>query len=137
MTAVSAPAPTQRILFWSAVMVGLLMLAWVIIAVARRRHQAAAASEESPSFSISSLRQMHQDGKLSDEEYERARAAVIARARGAMEANPPVMPVRQQPRPPGDSGEEDLGPELLGPEDRPPPPPQPPEDSDEDAGSDR
>lgn len=120
-----ATPPTQRILFWSAVMVGFLLVAFVVITLVRRRHRASAMADEAPPFSISSLRQMHEEGTLSDEEYERARQVIIAKAKGAMERNPPVMPPRKPPEPPPPEArsDDDLGPELLGPDDKGPPPP--------------
>ena len=76
--------PTQRVLMWSAVMIGFLMVAWAVIGFIRRRHQASSLADHAPGFGLADLRALHEEGKLSDEEFERARGAIIARTKAAL-----------------------------------------------------
>lgn len=88
----SAPAPmhTRETLFsdvlpWLILLFGLVIAGGVIIFWARRSLQAAATQNANAAgFSLHELRELHKNGELTDEEFERARAAII----GAVGAKP-------------------------------------------------
>ncbi len=87
--AAAAPPAGSRfgdVLPWLVALLVLVCAGAVAIHVARRMARKADAPPEG--FTIQDLRRLHGSGQLSDEEYERARAAVIGRVR--QDAKPPA-----------------------------------------------
>ena len=76
-----------RVIGWSLVLVALLLVGFY--AVTRLRHWLKA--DDAPvgiGFTLSDLRQLHRDGKMTDEEFEKAREKMMASAK-AMAAKLP------------------------------------------------
>jgi hypothetical protein len=48
-------------------------------------------------FTLSDLRQLHHEGKMTDEEYERARSKMVAAGKAAAEKLPDPLAGRRQP----------------------------------------
>lgn len=65
------------IFFWSLLLIGLLIAGFFVVVLVKRR---LAKADDGPQigFSLSDLRQMRQQGQLTEEEYERARAKMVA-----------------------------------------------------------
>ena len=63
---------------WMLVLIVLVFAGF--IAVIRVKKWAAKDEEGGENFSLSDLRRLHKAGKLSTEEYEKARAALVAEA---------------------------------------------------------
>lgn len=72
-----------RILIPCAVLIVLVAAAWLIAAWARKRAADSAADEIlNMPFTLDSLRRMHADGQLTDDEFQRAKARMLQRASG-------------------------------------------------------
>ncbi len=89
--AVGAYQPATRaeavsILVWLGVIVALAVVAAIVGFVIWRRytHSDDAGPTRSTAFTLADLRQLHRQGQLSDEEFERARTAIIAQTRAAL-----------------------------------------------------
>ncbi len=71
----------MRVLTWSAVLIGILIVAAIVLVAVKRRQQSGARlGADAPPFSLHDLRKLHAEGKLSDEEYAKARQAIIGLA---------------------------------------------------------
>jgi hypothetical protein len=82
----NAPARTDLfadILPWMAMLLGLVVVGGLVIFVVRRYGRGDAGT--SAGFTLHDLRTMHAAGELSDEEFARAREALIGRTRAAAE----------------------------------------------------
>ena len=86
-------APTDevsisRIVVWSLVMIGVIIVGWLIVAQVKRRLQGPdddATGTGGIGFTLSDLRQMHKSGQISDEEFERAKGKIVEAARRSAE----------------------------------------------------
>jgi uncharacterized membrane protein len=77
-------SPVGPILVWSLVLFVTVIVGFVLVSWAKRR---LTASEESPSgFSLAELRELHRSGRLSDQEYARARERLLASMQRASDA---------------------------------------------------
>ncbi len=63
---------------WLLLFMGLVIVGGVIIMLARRVLNTTSSSTQ-PGFTLHDLRTLHTKGELTDEEFERAREAMIAR----------------------------------------------------------
>jgi hypothetical protein len=68
---------TKTILIVSLVLIGVLLVSFVAVVWIKRRLKEP-DEPVSVGFSLSDLRRLHKEGHLSDDEYERARAKMIA-----------------------------------------------------------
>ncbi len=73
------PNQTLDILFWLAVIVVASVVTIVVGLAVRRKMIGTDHSGEPEAFTISDLRRMHRQGHLTDEEFERGKAGLIAR----------------------------------------------------------
>jgi hypothetical protein len=77
------------IFVWTIALIAVVLLGFMIVSWARRR---LTKQDESltTGFTLSDLRRLHKDGKISTEEFERAKAAIVATSKAALERkNPP------------------------------------------------
>jgi hypothetical protein len=77
------------IFVWTLVLLGVVLVGFVIVSWARKR---LTKQDESlnTGFTLSDLRRLHKEGKLSTEEFERAKSAIVATSKAALERkNPP------------------------------------------------
>ena len=94
MTQLLAQASSAgSIMFWSIVLVVVLILGLVVVMYVRRQ----ITEPDAPShigFTLSDLRQMHKRGQMTDEEFEKAKAKIIGAAKSKAQAGgaapPPV-----------------------------------------------
>ena len=75
-----------ELLPWLIVLLALAIVGGLIIMALRRRVRSPHAAP-SEGFTLHDLRQMHAAGQLSDEEFQRAKAALIERVKGATSEN--------------------------------------------------
>jgi len=84
----------DKVLWWSGILIALLVAAFVGVALLKKRlvkpHEGMSGG-----FTLSDLRALHRSGKMSDEEFEKAKEAVVAASRRASERQ------AQQNKPPG------------------------------------
>jgi hypothetical protein len=78
-------ADSTRVIIWSGVLLGLLILAFAIISKVKRRlkDEVDRNPTASSGFTLADLRQMHREGLLSDAELEKAKAKIVQAARKA------------------------------------------------------
>lgn len=66
--------------FWSGILLGILLVGMVAIVFARRYLHS--EGNDTEGFDLESLRMLHREGKMSDSEFEAAKAAIIGTLRG-------------------------------------------------------
>jgi uncharacterized membrane protein len=73
-------------MLWSAILVALVVAGFMVVSYVRRRLD---RPEEAGStdFTLADLRQLHRSGKISDQEFERAKAKILNRL--TRSGNPP------------------------------------------------
>jgi len=72
----SASQPFSSILFWSAGLVGLALLAAALIVWVRRR-MSPKEDVQPQGFTLADLRELHKKGQMTDAEYERAKELIV------------------------------------------------------------
>ena len=95
-----AQSGVGSVIFWSLVLIGLLLVGYFGVMTLRNWLK----SEDIPSggigFSLSDLRQLHREGKMTDEEFERAREKIVSAGREMAAKLPdPLARDRKQPPP--------------------------------------
>ena len=91
-----------NVLWWSGVLIVLLVVAFAGVAVLKKR-LTKPDETMSAGFTLSDLRALHRNGKMSDEEFERAKEAVVSAAhraaqRQAQQNKPPKSTSDQPPQ---------------------------------------
>jgi len=73
----AAANDSKAILVWSLVLLAAVIIGFVLVLWVKRRLRQV---DEAPTlgFSLADLRELHRTGKISDEEYERARGKMAA-----------------------------------------------------------
>ena len=81
------------ILIWSLVLLAVVLAGFVVVSLVKKRYT---KQDEglTTGFTLSDLRQLHKQGKLSTEEFERAKAAITASTKAALDRKvpPPTDP---------------------------------------------
>ena len=96
----ASTASTYHGLFlWLGLMVLLLLVGFGGYSYLKRwmRADDGEAGSARGGFSLSDLRDLHRQGKMSAEEYEATRANLVAAAKRQADAMPPVIPNRRPP----------------------------------------
>jgi hypothetical protein len=86
----------RSIFFWSGVLIGLLILVFGAYGLLKKWMR----SEDDPTpvgFTLSDLRELHRQGKMSTEEFELTKNNMLAAARRTAAQIPPVLPKRTPP----------------------------------------
>lgn len=90
------PSSMHRVFLISLLLLGLVLAAYVLISLVRRK--LLDEQPEAPAgFTLPDLRQLHKEGKISDEEFERAKSRIISATQAALKRN------EQQTPPPSDT----------------------------------
>ena len=81
------PEQYRQIIVGSLLVIGLIIVAFVLIAQFRRRlrQEDDSTSAGGTGFTLSDLRQLRKSGQMSDEEFERAKAKILEAAKRASE----------------------------------------------------
>ena len=79
---VSLAQATPSLFVWLIVLLVLLIGAGIVLALVRRR-MSPTEDFHGEGFNLGDLRRLHQAGRLSDEEYEKAKQVLIASAQAA------------------------------------------------------
>ena len=104
-----AQAGTGSALIWTLVLIVALLLMFGAVAAFRKWMRADDVPTRGPGFTLSDLRRLHTEGKMTDEEFDKAKSVLIGTAK--VGADKPVLGERQQ-RPTTDpSGRGGLPPE--------------------------
>ncbi len=84
VAALAQEDPSVSVFFWSLPLIGLVIALFVITTFVRKR-LAREDDVHGEGFTLSDLRRMHQKGQMTDQEFERARAALL----GSLKNLPP------------------------------------------------
>lgn len=80
---------------WSGVLIGLLLVAFYAYTLLTRWMKSDDVPAAGRGFSLSDMRELHRTGKMSDEEFETARARLVAAAKKMTDEMPAVLPKKQ------------------------------------------
>jgi cytochrome c-type biogenesis protein CcmH/NrfG len=84
--ATDSGSPVLSILFWAMVVIAAVVAAYFIIMRLKAWLSNESDTESMPiGFTLSDLRRLHADGKMSDEEFEKAKAKMIEATKKAAE----------------------------------------------------
>jgi hypothetical protein len=92
---------TGSVVIWSLVLIGLLLLAFGVYSYFKKWMTQADEPSRGAGFTLSDLRALRDQGKMTGEEYEMARAKMVAAAKRMTEKMPEVMP--RKPKMPSDN----------------------------------
>ena len=67
-----------KLFVWSLVLIVVVMAGFAVVVWVKRRMQAEDPPTASLGFTLADLRELHRTGKISDEEFERARGKMAA-----------------------------------------------------------
>src|SRR3954468_10338393 len=85
------------VFLWSGVLIGIVILAFLAYAQFKRWMKEPEVSSTSTGFTLSDLREMHRQGKMTDAEYQAARAKMVAKAKQTADALPDPLAGRRKP----------------------------------------
>jgi hypothetical protein len=86
------------VILWSAVLIGLIVVAFLAYAQFKRwMKDTEPSGGGGVGFTLSDLRELHRQGKMTDEEYETARAKMVASAKKMADAMPNPLAGRRKP----------------------------------------
>src|SRR5688572_4124331 len=95
-----AESGMASVVFWSLVLIALLLGGYFTVMWLRRTLK---EEDDAPSpigFTLSDLRQLHREGKMTDEEFERARGKMVAAAKEMAAKLPDPLARERRPPPP-------------------------------------
>jgi len=91
--AVADPSSLQGVFVWSGVVIAVTLLAFAGASYVRRWMRSAdEPAGDGRGFTLSDLRELHRQGKMSDAEYEATRAQLVGAAKRMVDQLPPVLP---------------------------------------------
>ncbi len=84
---------TAELWMWIGILAGAVVVMAAVLWLIRKK----TLGDDQPAggalaFTLADLRQMHQSGQLSDEQFERLKARLISQTMGAEETEPPTDP---------------------------------------------
>ena len=71
------------VIFWSAALMGAIFVLYVLMSWLRRKYLKP-EEEQSAGFTLSDLRRLHKEVKLSTEEFEKAKSAIVEGTKAAL-----------------------------------------------------
>lgn len=77
----------QQALFWLAILLAVVILGGAAILLIRNKFLSKDEDEQPAGFTLSDLRELRDSGEMSNEEYEAARAKMIAKVKQSLEAD--------------------------------------------------
>ncbi len=87
---------------WSGVLIAAVLVAFAGYSYLRRWMRQADDPDAGRGFTLSDLRDLHRQGKMTDEEFQATRAQLVGAAKRMADGMPPVLPRPSTRRPPGD-----------------------------------
>lgn len=85
------------VIIWSGVLLALIIIAFFAYTQFKRWMTDAEPSSSGPGFTLSDLRELHRQGKMTTEEFEMAKAKMVASAKKMAEAMPDPLAGRRKP----------------------------------------
>lgn len=87
----------STVIVWCLVIIGCVVGAFVVATLVRRRYMARHDDVPAAGFTLSDLRQLHQSGQMSTEEFEKARSAMIEATKRSEERRKAEQAARANP----------------------------------------
>jgi len=87
-------------LVWVGVLIGVVLVASIVVLFLRRRLFAKDTAGADPGSILESMRALRDSGRMTPEEYDRARETLVRRARGDAAPRPAVKPANPAPEAP-------------------------------------
>ena len=88
------------VLWWSAILIVLLLAAFVGVSQVKKR-LVRPDDTGGAGFTLSDLRALHRQGKMTDQEFEKAKLVIVGSAQKAMAGTPPKKSSTEaEPKPP-------------------------------------
>ena len=94
MPTLLADSSSGSVVLWSLIVIGLLIVG-LVLALQLRKWLFVADEPVRAGFSLGDLRRMHKEGRMTDEEFEKAKALIVG------EANRPLPPKPESKLRPG------------------------------------
>jgi hypothetical protein len=88
---------TGSIVFWSIVLILAMVAMFFGLALYRRWMTADDTPTTGPAFTLSDLRKLHKEGKMTTEEYEKAKTAIVGSLKASTEKPKAPEGPRKQP----------------------------------------
>jgi hypothetical protein len=88
--------PYHQIILLLLGMIAFIVIGMIVVSHLKRWLKET-GSEQGPGFTLSDLRQLHKQGQISDEEFEKAKAMAIQAARKAAERETPKPEPHKRP----------------------------------------
>jgi hypothetical protein len=100
----------QQALPWLGVLALVLLVASLVLHIVRKRSQQWQSEPVGPVFTLADVRRLHEEGQISDEEFERLKARIIGQTKqalkqGAQPAERPATDISSPPNQPNGEGE--------------------------------
>jgi hypothetical protein len=96
------PSPFGSVFVWCGVLIVVLLAAFAVYSWFKR-WMSQTDETEHVGFTLSDLREMHRQGKMSDQEFEQTKAKMLGSAKQMADKLPEVLP-RRLPKAPVDEG---------------------------------
>jgi len=87
----------HAIFIWSGVLIALMLVLFGGYSYLKKWMSSSDVPDRGGGFGLSDLRKLHEEGKMSTEEYELTRAKIVAAAKRMTEQLPEVTPRRTPP----------------------------------------
>src|SRR3982750_749977 len=87
----SSTGDPAAVIFWSLILFGLIVGAFWAVVVIKKRVMDDEEEGGGEGFGLGELRQLHRAGQLSDEECEKAKAALVVTGKAIASSQPEVM----------------------------------------------
>src|SRR5437868_12272546 len=100
LIAQAGSANSVSVIIWSGVLLGLIILAFLAYAALKRWMKDPEVSSSATGFTLSDLRELHRQGKMTTEEFEMARTKMVASAKKMADAMPDPLAGRPRTAPP-------------------------------------
>jgi hypothetical protein len=86
----------SSVILWSGVLIGIVILAFLAYAQFKRWMREPETSSSSAGFTLSDLRELHRQGKMTEAEFELAKTKILGSAKKAADALPDPLAGRRQ-----------------------------------------
>jgi hypothetical protein len=88
---------THSILLWSGILIVLMLVLFGAVSLLKKWMRPDDLPDRGVGFTLSDLRELHRQGKISDQEFELTRNNMVAAAKRMTEKMPDITPRRNTP----------------------------------------
>jgi hypothetical protein len=88
------------VFFWALVLIVFILILFVAVVLLKRWLKDDDISSPGPGFTLSDLRQLVAEGKMTQEEFDKAKVAIVGSTKAAAMRNPPPARPTRSPKNP-------------------------------------